>query len=391
MKKILIIFFGLLLSLQIAMAQALKEVLPSEVGLNEYKLKNVDSLINAAINKNEIPGAVLAIVRKTKMAYLKAYGNKQIYPTVEAMDVNTIFDLASCTKPLATAISTMILLDRKLIRLDDNVSKFLPEFIDSSNKIKIVNLLTHTSGLPAYAPETLIKKRYGYSNPIGFMHYIDSCKRDFEPAKSMEYSCLNYIALQHVIQKISKKDLKTFAKENIFDLLQMNHTDFNPTGELLNNCAPTSKLKSGKVLLGIVHDPLARQFNCGISGNAGLFSNAIDLAILVAMLQNGGEWQGKRVLQTETVKLMRTVPDSLKCFGRTHGWDLSSRFSTCKGDSLSANTYCHTGYTGTSIVIDPDNDIAIILLTNRVHPVDKGSIVKLRSQISNIVASSIIK
>ena len=129
----------------------------------------------------------------------------------------------------------------------------------------------------------------------------------------------------------------------------------------------------------------------GISGNAGLFSNASDIAILVAALQNGGEWNGHRILHPITVNQMRTVPDSLKAFGRTLGWDLSSRYSSCKGDSLSPNTYCHTGYTGTSIVIDPDNDISIILLTNRVHPFDKGSVVKLRAMVSNAVAASIKK
>jgi len=265
--------------------------------------------------------------------------------------------------------------------------------IQSNRKsnIRIVNLLTHTSGIPSYAPETTIKKRYGTSNPIGFMNYIDSCKRDFEPGKSMEYSCLNFITLQHIIEKISGKSLRDFAKENIYDVLGMHHTDFNPGNEMLANCAPTSKLKNGSVLQGIVHDPLARQFNCGISGNAGLFSNASDIAILVAALQNGGEWNGHRILHPITVNQMRTVPDSLKAFGRTLGWDLSSRYSSCKGDSLSPNTYCHTGYTGTSIVIDPDNDISIILLTNRVHPFDKGSVVKLRAMVSNAVAASIKK
>jgi len=184
--------------------------------------------------------------------------------------------------------------------------------------------------------------------------------------------------------------LRDFAKQNIFDVLGMTHTDFNPTGDLLTDCAPTSKIKDG-VLTGIVHDPLARDFNAGISGNAGLFSNAEDIAILAATLQNGGEWHGKSILSPSAVKLMRSIPDSLKTFGRTLGWDMSSNYSSCKGNLLSPNAYCHTGYTGTSIVIDPDNDISIILLTNRVHPVDKGSVVKLRAAVANAVATSIKK
>ena len=396
MKKTLLFIVMLICAFGISTAQSLEEVLPEQVGLDAAKLKNADSIILAAINIKQIPGAVLAVVRHGKMAYLKAYGNKQIYPTVVPMDVNTVFDMASCTKPMATAISAMILYERDSLRLQDDVNMYIPGFVymiqpNRKANIRIVNLLTHTSGLPSYAPETNIKKRYGTSNPIGFMHYIESCKRDFEPGKSMEYSCLNFITLQHIIEKVSGKNLRDFAKENIFDVLGMNHTDFNPKGELLASCAPTSMLKNGGVLRGIVHDPLARQFNCGISGNAGLFSNARDIAILVAALQNGGEWNGHRILHPMTVKEMRTVPDSLKAFGRTLGWDMSSQYASCKGDSLSANTYCHTGYTGTSIVIDPDNDISIILLTNRVHPYDKGSVVKLRALVSNAAAASMKK
>jgi CubicO group peptidase (beta-lactamase class C family) len=389
MKKILFLTI-LICSLGMATAQSLKEVSPEQVGLDGNTLKTADNIIQDAITKKEIPGAVLAVVRHGKMAYLKAYGNKQVYPTVVPMDVNTEFDMASCTKPMATAISAMILIEKGKVKLHDNVSNYIPQFINSNKNIQIVNLLTHTSGLPSYAPESLIKKRYGTANPVGFMQYIDSCKRDFEPGKGMEYSCLNFITLQHVIENVSGESLRDFAKENIFDVLGMNNTDFNPAGELLACCAPTSKIKDG-VLKGIVHDPLAREFNCGISGNAGLFSNANDIAILAATLQNGGEWNGKSILSPETVKAMRTVPDSLSIFGRTLGWDMSSHYAGCKGNLLSPNTYCHTGYTGTSIVIDPDNDISIILLTNRVHPIDKGSVVKLRASVANAIASSILK
>lgn len=373
-----------------AAAQHLEETTPEAVGLDARRLKNADQAIQLAIDKKEIPGAVLAVVRKGKMAYLKAYGNKQVFPTVEPMDVNTVFDLASCTKPLATAISAMILSERGALRLDDNVNRYIPAFIGATKNIRVINLMTHTSGLPAYAPETALKKRYGSPNPAGFMNYIDSCKRDFEPGNKMEYSCLNFITLQHVIENVSGESLKDFAKQNIFDVLGMSHTDFNPVGETLERCAPTSKLK-GVMLKGVVHDPLARDLNGGVSGNAGLFSDANDIAVLVAALQNGGEWKGKRILSPSSVKAMRTLPDSLRKFGRTPGWDMSSVYATCKGDSLSPDTYCHTGYTGTSIVIDPDNDLSIILLTNRVHPVDKGSVVKLRAAVANAVAASMKK
>jgi CubicO group peptidase (beta-lactamase class C family) len=387
-KTLLFLSFFICVCLS-ASSQPLQKVKPEQVGLDSYKLKSADDIIQLAIIKKEIPGAVLAVVRNGKMAYLKAYGNKQVFPIVLPMDVYTVFDLASCTKPLATAVSAMILNEKGLLRLQDNVNKYVPQFMNPN--IRVINLLTHTSGLPSYAPETTILKRYGTHNPVGFMQYIDSCKRDFEPSKGMEYSCLNFIALQHIIENVSGKSLRDFAKTNIFDVLGMVHTDFNPTGEMLDRCAPTTRLKGEAVLKGVVHDPLARLFNSGISGNAGLFSDANDIAILVATIQNGGEWNGKRILKPETVKLMRTIPDSLKSFGRTLGWDMSSHYSSCKGDLLGPDTYCHTGYTGTSVVIDPDNDISIILLTNRVHPYDKGSVVGLRKAVANAVAAAIKK
>jgi len=393
MTKIYFSFLILIFSCAWGFAQPLAKVSPEQVGLDSLKLKTADSIILSAITKKEIPGAVLAVVRHGGMAYLKAYGNKQVYPTVVPMDVNTVFDMASCTKPMSTAISAMILYERNQLGLQDDVNMYIPGFIymtqpNRKTNIKVINLLTHTSGLPSYAPETTIYKRYGKSNPAGFMQYIDSCKRDFAPGTGMEYSCLNFITLQHIIENVSGKSLRDFAKENIFDVLGMKHTDYNPTGAMLECCAPTSRLKDGTVMKGIVHDPLARMFNCGVSGNAGLFSDANDIAILAAALQNGGEWNGNRILHPMTVKEMRSVPDSLKAYGRTLGWDMASHYASCKGDLLSPNTYCHTGYTGTSIVIDPDNDISIIFLTNRVHPVDKGSVVKLRALVSNAVAQA---
>lgn len=370
-------------------AATLPSATPETVAMHRAAFLRVDSAINACIEKRTIPGAVFAVLRHGQMLYEKAYGNKTVFPTHEPMDVNTVFDLASCTKPMATAISILILNERGLLNLNDPVQKYIPAFQSGKNAITIMHLLTHTSGLPVYVSEIALKKRYGAPNPDGFMHYIDSCRRDADPGQRMEYSCLNYITLQHIVENISGKNLRDFAKENIFDPLGMTHTDFCPTGETLQRCAPTSKLRGDSVLRGIVHDPLARVMNGGISGNAGLFSDVNDVAVLVAALQHGGSWNGNRILSEASVKTLITVPDSLKAFGRTPGWDMASKFASCKGTMLSAHTYCHTGYTGTSIVVDPDNDIAIILLTNRVHPYDKGSVVKLRTQIADIIGQAI--
>lgn len=395
MKSIAPLLFSLFFIVQIN-AQHLPQVTPEEVGMDSQKLQQTDRIINQAIADREIPGAVLAVVKDGKMAYLKAYGNKQIDPSTVAMDVNTVFDLASVTKPVATAISAMILVERGQLRFQDKVNLFIPDFKpwseDRKKKdIRVIDLMTHTSGLPAYAPIGKAEKTRGNNNPNKMINYIADVDREFEPQTDFRYSCLNYITLQRIIETISKQDLRSFAKQNIFNVLGMTHTDYLPIGETLARTAPTKKEKDGKILKGIVHDPLARIMNLGISGNAGLFSDANDLAILVAALQNGGEYNGKRILSPMGVKTMRTVPRNTQTIGRTPGWDVFTPYSSVNGDLFGPNTYGHAGYTGTSITIDPDANTAVILLTNRVHPNDEGEVVRLRSLVANVVAASILK
>ncbi len=395
MKSIILAITSLFIALQIN-AQHLPKVLPEEVGIDSKRLQQVDLVINQAIADKEMPGAVLAVVRNGKMAYLKAYGNKEVYPLSIAMDENTVFDLASLTKPVATAISAMILVERGQLRLIDKVNLFIPDFMPwkegkETKDIRVIDLMTHTSGLPSYAPITKAEKAKGNNNPDRMINYIATVDREFEPETDFQYSCLNYIALQRIIETISKQDLRTFAKKNIYDILGMTHTDYLPTGETLARTAPTIKLKEGKVLKGIVHDPLAREMNLGISGNAGLFSDANDLAILVSALQNEGMYNGKRILSPLGVSVMRTVPRNTVTIGRTPGWDIFTPYSSSNGDIFGPNTYGHTGYTGTSITIDPDTNTAVILLTNKVHPNNGGNVVRLRSFVANVVAASILK
>lgn len=396
MKYCQLFLFSLLFLGYQAKAQQLSKVSPEEVGMSSGQLRYADEAIEKAIANKEIPGAVLAVVKDGKMAYLKAYGNKEVYPNTVKMETNTVFDLASVTKPIATATSTMILIERGLLRLQDKVNLFIPNYQGWKKNdgktvdIRIVDLLTHTSGLPPYAPVESLEKIYGSPNSDGLVNYIATCKRDFEPQTNFQYSCLNYITLQRIIEIISKQNLRDFAKTNIFDVLGMQHTDFRPQGETLARTAPTEIQKDGSVLRGIVHDPLARVMNGGISGNAGLFSDANDLAIFAAALQNGGEWNGKRILSPLGVKALHTVPRNVNQFGRTLGWDIFSPYASNSGDLLSPGTYGHTGYTGTSIVIDPENNLSIVLLTNRVHPRDGGEVIRLRSLVANTVAASVM-
>lgn len=367
-------------------AQPLQRVAPEQVGMNSRQLAYADKAIEEAIEQEDIPGAVLAVVHQGKLAYLKAYGCKQTYPTAEPMDVHTVFDMASVSKSMSTAICAMILVERGQLRLSDPVTVYIPEF---SGEIHVSDLLTHTSGLPPYAPVGELAEKYGSPNPKGLIDYIAACKTDFKPGSAFQYSCLNYITLQHIIETISGQSLRDFAKANLYVPLGMQHTDYCPSGELLSRCAPTEKQKDGSVLKGVVHDPLARIMNGGVSGNAGVFSDANDVAILAAMLLNNGEYNGRRILSPLGVKAMRSIPRQVSPFGRSLGWDVFSPYASNHGDLLSPNTYGHTGYTGTSIVIDPDNDLAIVLLTNSVHPDDNGKAIRLRSLVANAVAASV--
>ena len=417
MKKLLSLIITLC-CVQAISAQSLQRVAPEQVGMDSRRLMYTDELIEAAIANEEIPGAVLAVVKDGKMAYLKAYGNKRIYPHAEPMTTGTVFDMASCSKTMSTAICTWILVERGKIRLSDAVSVYIPGFQnweseDGKEKktIRVADLLTHTSGLPSYGPTAQLEKQYGSPSPEGMMEYIKTCKRRFKPQTDCSYSCLNFITLQNIIEKVSGQTLREFARENLFDVLGMDFTDYLPTvrdkkGNWINTSdahwaklvegdwhdviAPTEKQENGQVLLGQVHDPLARVMNGGISGNAGLFSRAEDIAILCAALQNGGEWNGRRILSPQGVKAMRTVPrGEVAQFGRTLGWDNSSGYASNQGDMFGWNTYGHTGYTGTSIIMDPDNNTSVILLINSVHPVDGKGVVRLRSLVANTVAASI--
>ena len=365
---------------------------PQKAGLNPQKLTLVDDLINGSIERNEIPGAVLAVVRHGSLAYLKAYGNKSVYPDVEPMTVNTVFDMASVSKPVGCATSIMQLVENGKLRLTDPVSMYIPGFLPWANpgtdravEIRIVDLLTHTSGLPSYITATKLTNVYGSPNPQALIDSISVMPRLSRPGTRYLYSCLNFITLQNVLQNITGEKLCDYAQKNVFDALGMTHTTYNPTGEILALCAPTEKEPDGSVLRGKVHDPLARLLNDGNSGNAGVFSCAQDLALLAAALMNGGEYNGKRILSPLTVEVMTTVLS----FDRSLGW---GHFSSGNGSLLTPDvSYGHTGYTGTSITIDPASQTAVILLTNRVHPNDANSneVGRLRALVVNTVAGAI--
>ena len=205
MKKLFTLLLGLLCAMPALKAQPLPCVAPQQAGLDAERLLNADRIINNAINNEEIPGAVLAVVRNGKMAYLKAYGNRSVFPKKEPMTTNTIFDMASCSKSMSTAVSAAVLLDRGYIRLQDPVSQYIPGFQNwksedgkQSKTIRIEHLLTHSSGLPAYVTPNELRKQYGdAANVDSLMKYISTCRREFEPSTDLQLPQLHHTAKNH--------------------------------------------------------------------------------------------------------------------------------------------------------------------------------------------------
>lgn len=378
-------------------SQPLPVIAPEDAGFDPHRLQRVDKVIRSSIHNNETPGAVLIVMRDTAIVYQKAYGVKQLVPETREMKLSTIFDLASLTKPIVTATAIFMLVERGELRLLDPVQHYIPDFqpwVDTETynegDIRIKHLLTHTSGLPSYPPVDKLVDEYGSPAPDAVADYLKKVDRSFKPGTSFRYSCPNFVILQQIVEKVTGKTLAEFCRENIFEPLGMENTMYNPPKEMLDRIAPTIYLND-ELLIGVVHDPFARRLMGGISGNAGLFSNGDDLAIFSAMLLNNGLLRGNRILNPLSISTLTTLPLGYESFGRSPGWDIHSSFASNQGDLFGEGTFGHTGYTGTSLVIDPDTRVAVILLTNRVHPDDSTSIVRLRSLVANVVAGAIVE
>lgn len=370
---------------------------PEEVGLSAERLKLLDKYLIECIQKKYFPGAVIVVGRRDKIVFRQAYGYSQLVPQPKPMKIDMLFDLASMTKPVATATCIMILVERGKLSLQDKVRDYVPEFSvfednqgQKGEEARLWHLLTHTSGLPAYTNAEEVAKLYGSPLPTEtLVKHIASLKKEFSPGKDFRYSCLGYITLAHIIKKVTGQDIGTFASENIFQPLGMKDTFFNPPAEVQSRCVATEVI-GGKPLIGLVHDPLAR-LQGGISGNAGLFSTADDLAIFARMMLHQGEFNGRRILSPLSVKRMTEIFPEVLFAGRGLGWDINSAYSTNRGDLFGRSSYGHTGYTGTSIWIDPETETFIIFLTNRVHPDDKGVIIPVRARVANLVAAAIVR
>jgi CubicO group peptidase (beta-lactamase class C family) len=378
--------------------KVLSQTTPDAVGLQASRLNSIDTVVAKAIKAGELPGAVVLVARHGQIAYSKAFGNRSVRPKTEPMTVDTIFDIASLTKVVAATPSIMLLVENGALRLEDKVKRYLPNFSGGGkDNITLRQLLTHYSGLqPDF---DLSKEWFGRQAALEELWKIRTVS---DPGKEFAYSDLNFIALGEIVHSVTGETLDVFAREHVFDPLDMKDTCFHPPKIMIPRIAPTEtrrstlkylkgQLSQGSLdvmLRGEVHDPTAWRMG-GVAGHAGLFSTAQDLAVYAQMLLDRGSYPGGRLLSSATIQAMTSPqsPDRASQV-RGYGWDIDSSYSSPRGD-IFAKGYGHTGFSGTSIWIHPPTESFVIILSNRVHPDGGKDINHLRGAIANIVAGAI--
>ncbi len=344
--------------------------------------ERLDSAINEAIGRGLTPGAVAWIESRGERLHFESYGARSVEPAREAMTLDTIFDCASLTKVMATAPAIMMLVEEGKIRLDDSVKTYLPAF-GAPTRINVIQLLTHYSGL---RPSLALEPGWtGYETGVNLALRETPAR---PPGSKFVYSDINYILLAEIVRKVSGMTIDRFARERVFEPLGMTDTMYRPPTALRPRIAPTERLGDGTVLRGVVHDPTARTMG-GVGGHAGVFSTARDVARFARMMLNGGELDGVRIFSPLGVRRMRTPQSPAGKAARGIGWDIDTPYSSPRGDLFSKASYGHTGFTGPSLWIDPSSQSFVALMTNRVHPSGKGSVVRLRSVVASIAAANL--
>ena len=398
------IFLSLFLSSATLLAQSLPQASPESLGLSSSTLSEIDKVVLDSIKQGETPGAVIIVGRNGKIAYRKAFGNRSIERRRLKMTADTVFDVASLTKPLATATSIMLLVERGELSLKDEVGKFLPNLEDErAKKITVEQLLTHTSG---YRPDFNLGKKWDGHEAMLAELRIE--KLINEPGAKFVYSDIGYIVLGEIVEKVSGRRLDAFVRSNQFKGL--NRTRFlrrsfmrsisslpwvekiAPTERFCNQQSylggtPPRNCNTSLILRGTVHDPTAYRMD-GVAGHAGLFSTADELAVLADAFLRPTK-SANRILSPAIIeKMTRPVNVGPQQY-RGLGWDIDTRFSSNRGELFPVGGFGHTGFTGPSMWMDPRSGVFVVYMANRVHPDGKGSVVKTRGQIATIAAKSI--
>jgi uncharacterized protein YbbC (DUF1343 family) len=364
----------------------------------DSRLAVLDPIVNGAIAGQEIPGAVLVVGHDGQVVYRKAYGSRALEPRREPMTLDTVFDCASLTKVVATTTAIMQLWEQGKFRMNDPVAKYLPEFGQNGKQdITIRELLVHYSGL---APDLDLTKKWEGKETAYRMAFEGAPERP--PGAAFAYSDINFVVLGALVERISGEPLDEYAAQHIFGPLGMKETRFGSPHSrepriAPTRVAPTEEDENHRLLRGVVHDPTARRMG-GVAGHAGLFSTAGDLALFAQALLDGG----RGVLTPATIAKMTAPQQPVNGTAvRGFGWDIDSPFSTNRGELLPVGGYGHTGFTGTSLWIDPATKTYILLLTNAVHmnmvylntpppkEKEKGSAVALRTKVATAVAAAL--
>ncbi|QDV41930.1 D-alanyl-D-alanine-carboxypeptidase/endopeptidase AmpH precursor [Stieleria neptunia] len=344
----------------------------------------IEALIEAAIGDGDLPGAVVCVADGKQVRYLQTFGDRQMEPNVLPMTTDTVFDLASITKPVATATSIALLSQRGQIDLNAPVSIYLPEFTGHKKEtITVAQCLLHVSGL---MPDNALAD-YQDGPETAWRRICDLTLRS-DPGTKFAYSDVGFIVLGKLVEKVSGQPLDVFAKENVFRAMGMQETTFNPPAQLKARAAPTEKQSDGW-LRGQVHDPRASRLG-GVAGHAGLFSTANDLVTFGQNLLAASHGNSS-VLERETFDRMTAphdVPAGNPRGTRTLGWDHQSPYSSNRGTALSDSAFGHGGFTGTVLWIDPQKDLIFIFLSSRLHPDGKGSVNHLAGEIVTLVAAA---
>lgn len=355
---------------------------PHAVGMSGTHLSRIDDVVARGLAEKKMPGCVVLIARRGKVVFHKAYGQRTVQPAATPMQLDTVFDLASLTKPIATATSVMLLVEQGRIRLRDKVSQHLPEFAQQGKgDITVLHLLTHQGGLIA---DNSIKD-YSEGPEVAWKKLL-ALEPVAEPGERFIYSDVSFLTLGKLVETVSGKSLHEFTQENIYQPLALKDTGYVPDDMVARRAALTEK-RNGEWVPGLVHDPRAYALG-GVAGHAGLFSTADDLSVYAQMLLNGGTFNGQRILSRQSVATMiRPVP--VPGGYRGLGWDMATGYSINRGEYMSPTAFGHGGFTGTAIWIDPQLDLFVIFLSNRVHPDGKGLVNPLAGTIGTIAAAAV--
>ncbi len=372
---------------------------------------SIKAVIEKAIAAKHAPGAVFHMENGGETVKL-TLGDRALVPARETMTEDTIFDAASLTKVIATTTAVMVLRDEGKLDLAAPVSRYIPEFSKGERAtITVRQLLTHVSGMrpslprdpsrvgqPALSPPSPGPRPYTWHGYDAGIKVACELPLESSPGTNFRYSDINFILLGEIVDRVSGQTLDAFTKKRVFEPLKMTATMFNPPAELRARIAPTENDDEGNLLRGIVHDPAARNMG-GVAGHAGLFTCAADLSRFARMILGSGELDGVRILKTETVRLMSSVqtPPTIST-RRGLGWDIDSGYSRPRGFfpdrkeqplAFPLGSFGHTGFTGTSLWIDPFSKTFVVFLSSRLHPDGKGDVRELYSEIGSAAASSI--